>query len=58
MEKRGRGKNCLNIDRIDNLRGYHADNIQLLTKTDNVCKFHAEDLRRQLGVQYEGEMPF
>lgn len=41
MDKRGKHHNGLHIDRIDETRGYHADNIQPLTNTENVKKYHA-----------------
>lgn len=31
------------VDRIDNNRGYHIDNIQLLTSRQNIAKYHKED---------------
>lgn len=37
-----RGKNCT-IDRIDNKIGYRIDNIQLLTNTANIEKYHKID---------------
>lgn len=55
MLKKGRLSESLNIDRIRNLEGYTPDNIQILTKHNNVCKYHYEDLKRYI---YEGPMPF
>lgn len=31
------------IDRIDNTQGYHIWNIQLLTMSDNIHKYHEVD---------------
>ncbi len=59
MEGRGRTGECLNIDRIENDKGYTPDNIQILTKSANVSKYHASDARRELGPQWEDEdLPF
>ncbi len=59
MDLRGRESASLNIDRIDNLKGYTPDNIQVLTKKRNVEKYHYEDAKRELGPQYECEdLPF
>ena len=58
MQNKGRLSDSLNIDRIDNLQGYTPDNIQVLTKHDNVCKYHALDLKRELGYAWEGDVPF
>ncbi len=58
MESRGRLSESLTIDRPDNLLGYTPDNMQIKSKHDNVCKFHAEDARRELGISFEGEVPF
>jgi len=35
---KGRSKQSLTIDRIDNSRGYSLDNIQILTKSENCSK--------------------
>lgn len=35
---RGKRKDSFHIDRIDETRGYHIDNIQVLTNTENVRK--------------------
>lgn len=37
--KKGRTKYSYHIDRIDETQGYHADNIQILTNTENVRKY-------------------
>lgn len=39
IDKRGKHHNGLHIDRIDETRGYHADNIQPLTNTENIKKY-------------------
>ncbi len=39
MTDRGHTKNGLHIDRIDETRGYHIDNIQVLTNSQNVRKY-------------------
>lgn len=36
---RGREKDCYSIDRIDNSKGYEADNIQVLTVSENSKKY-------------------
>ena len=41
MDKVGRHYNGLHIDRIDETRGYHADNIQPMINSDNVKKYHS-----------------
>lgn len=63
MEGKGRASESLNIDRIKNLLGYTPDNIQILTKHDNVHKFWSEDEKRvyivaEIGPQHEGPLPF
>jgi len=45
-----RGKNAT-VDRIDNKKGYHIDNIQLLTLRENVRKYYEED-------RFEDDCPF
>lgn len=39
MDQRGNTKDGLHIDRIDETKGYHIDNIQVLKNTDNVKKY-------------------
>ncbi len=59
MEGRGRLTDSLTIDRVDNLRGYTMDNLQILSKSENVIKYHATDVKRELGPQWEEEiLPF
>jgi len=43
--RRGRSVKHLHIDRIDALRGYHNDNVQILTAEDNIDKSHHEETR-------------
>lgn len=43
IEGKGRFKNNLSIDRIDNSQGYHADNIRVLTISENSSKGVTED---------------
>jgi len=40
---RGRRNNDYNIDRVDNKEGYARENIQILTKEENVKKYHEID---------------
>jgi hypothetical protein len=42
LTKGKRGMNAT-IDRIDNSKGYHIENIQLLTLKQNVSKYYEED---------------
>ena len=42
IDKGKRGKNAT-IDRIDNSKGYHINNIQLLTLRENIHKYYDED---------------
>lgn len=39
LNKKGIKKNSYHIDRIDESKGYHIDNIQLLTNSDNIRKY-------------------
>lgn len=45
---RGRLKDCYSIDRIDERRGYHADNIQKIMVGENAAKYH-----KQIKYDYE-----
>ena len=40
MDRRGRGRNGMSIDRIDPDKGYTIDNIQTLTVSENSKKYH------------------
>jgi hypothetical protein len=53
MEK-GRLSNARSIDRRHNDIGYHLDNIQVLTKRDNVIKYFSYDYRSKQVAIYEG----
>lgn len=44
MELKGRSAKKIQIDRIENDKGYTADNIQALSGAKNVQKYYAEDL--------------
>lgn len=49
---RGNGSADMTIDRIDNLKGYTDDNIQMLSNRDNVRKYFMHD--RKLGKRGTG----
>ncbi len=53
MDNKGRAADNFTIDRKDNLMGYFADNIQILTKHDNVVKYSTIDVLAELGPQCE-----
>lgn len=40
LEKRGRTRGCMNIDRIREGGAYAIDNIQVIEKMDNINKYH------------------
>jgi len=44
----GRKNNNYNIDRIDNKQGYVRSNLQILTKIENVKKYHQVDKHKDL----------
>lgn len=44
----GRSSNSYTIDRIHNDIGYHIDNIQVLTKRDNIIKYFSYDYRNKV----------
>jgi hypothetical protein len=46
---RGMHSTDLTIDRKDNLKGYTADNIQALTRGENVRKYKTTDIKRGMG---------
>jgi hypothetical protein len=46
LEQTGPFAACLTVDRVDNLRGYVADNIQPLTRSANSVKRCKQDERR------------
>ena len=43
LDKRGRTRKKCHIDRIDNEKGYTAENIRILTSSENIKKQHSED---------------
>ncbi len=53
MSNKGRAADNFTIDRKDNLMGYFADNLQILTKHDNVVKYSTIDVLAELGPQTE-----
>lgn len=52
IERRGRGAECLSIDRINVHRGYEPGNLQVLTVSENSFKWHYED--RYQEIEYLG----
>lgn len=46
---RGQASAGMTIDRIDNLKGYTDDNIQMLSNRENVQKYHRQDRQRGVG---------
>ena len=42
IDNKGRERHCFHIDRIDPSRGYHMDNIQVLTCSENTAKGNRE----------------
>ncbi len=57
LEKRGRGKESLTIDRIREEEGYTPDNIQVLKKSKNVSKYF-EVQRRMQEAQWKRDNTF
>lgn len=56
---KGREKDKLSIDRIDPLKGYHIDNIQILTVSENSSKGNYErDFESAVKGNYEEDLPF
>lgn len=49
--RRGQAADSLTIDRIRVTEGYHKDNIQVLTKTENVFKGHRERAESRARIQ-------
>jgi len=43
MDLRGNDAHHMTIDRIDNTRGYSADNIQMLTRSENAIKYTSQE---------------
>jgi hypothetical protein len=60
---KGRSAESYTIDRKHNDIGYHIDNIQVMTKSENVKKYFSYDFRSRTAVMTtmpveEGENPF
>jgi len=63
---KGRGANSFTVDRRHNDVGYHLDNIQVLTRRENIIKYFSYDYRSKQAVAYEAapmetqeeELPF
>lgn len=47
---KGRKAKSYTVDRIDNEKGYTRDNIQMLTKSDNVKKYLSYDWQTRTAV--------
>lgn len=63
IEQKGKTKLCLSIDRVDAALGYHIDNIQTLTQSENGRKSHVDKklaAYRPAGVvdDFEDNCPF
>ena len=39
LQRKGIQKECYHIDRIDEMKGYSLDNIQVLTNSENIKKY-------------------
>src|SRR5690348_12249634 len=50
--KKGRHAESFTVDRIHNDIGYHIDNIQVLTKRDNIVKYFSYDWRTKRAYTY------
>lgn len=50
LDNRGCTKHCLHLDRKKNHLGYHFDNIQIITCSENVAKGNAERRRAFAGA--------
>ena len=58
MEKKGRGAECLTFDRDKNYLGYVEGNVKVRTKSENSSKGNRDDFYKELGVTFEGDIPF
>lgn len=58
MEGKGRGANDLTFDRDKNELGYVPGNIKIMIKSDNSSKGKRDDFYKDLGVTFEGDIPF
>ena len=56
IENKGRFSNQMTIDRIIPELGYIMDNIQVISKRENVQKYHAEE--KNCFAQHDGDVPF
>ena len=57
MDEKGRTRYRLHIDRIDVTKGYHFDNLQVLTCTENVLKGNAERRQQFVNAKIRGCVP-
>lgn len=57
IDGKGVEKHCLQLDRVDPNRGYVADNIQVITCSENAAKGNKER-RKQYVRFYDGSEPF
>jgi hypothetical protein len=57
LDNRGCTRHCLHLDRIDNTRGYHIDNIQIITCGENVAKGNKERRKGFVNIP-EDNYPF
>lgn len=58
--KNGKRKKGFEIDRKENDKGYTIDNIQKLSKSENILKYHNYDrFTRQLNIELDNtDLPF
>lgn len=56
INRRGRTKYDLHIDRIDCTKGYSKDNIQVLTNLQNARKGVLEKLYKQKGITFDATL--
>lgn len=56
MENKGRFSNQMSIDRIIPELGYIMDNIQVISKSDNSKKYHAEE--KNCFPNHDEDLPF
>ena len=57
MDEKGCTRYCLHIDRIEATQGYHFDNLQVLTCTENVVKGNAERRQKFVDAKIRGCVP-
>lgn len=58
MDNKGSTRHCLHLDRIDNTRGYHFDNIQIITCAENVAKGNKERRKGYVDIPVDDNCPF